>query len=612
MAFFVDTNLTFCQFYDKISVVKGDIMNKNMYPSDIKPWKKYYENFEENFVVPQESAFMLLEKSANKMPNNIAINYMNFKLTFKKYIDKIINEASSLKKLGVKKGEIVPVFLPNIPEARTTIYALNIIGAIAYPINPLLPPKEFEKILIENNVKNLFMFNMFYQKYMLAIQNSSVENVIMTYGTDMIPKYILKFKNIFDFLKKENRNTFIPDSVISWDEFIISKSNENIKPIFEKNQTSVIIGTSGTTGTPKGVCLTNENLNSMALEHLNGSLNFKPGDKMLDILIPSIGYGLSVMHYEGVCGLETILIPTLQSDIYPLLKKYKPDHFAGGPIHYENLVSYHENDPIIYGKNFVSGGASLPKTIEKKLNKIKEDDTFEEKNIFVRQGLGCTENGGASTYAKKGAYKPYGVGIPLLYETVGIFKPGTDVELGFNTDGEICINGPTVMKEYLNNEEETNKVLKKHNDGKIWLHTADIGYMDEDGQIFIKDRIKNIFARRGFNVHPNTVADFISSLPIVEKAFVMGINHPDEQTVPVAFVKLKEEMPLKEAENIINENCYQFLEETSIPYEIVFVSDLPLNLGGKVDTKKLLELSQIDYFKNKEKSFSRVLNIPKY
>ena len=612
MAFFVDTNLTFCQFYDKISVVKGDKMNKNMYPSNIKPWKKYYENFEENFVVPQESAFMLLEKSANKMPNNIAINYMNFKLTFKKYIDKIINEASSLKKLGVKKGEIVPVFLPNIPEARTTIYALNIVGAIAYPINPLLPPKEFEKILIENNVKNLFMFNMFYQKYMLAIQNSSVENVIMTYGTDMIPKYILKFKNILDNLKKGKRNTLIPDSVISWDEFIISKSKENIKPIYEKNQTSVIIGTSGTTGTPKGVCLTNENLNSMALEHLNGSLNFKPGDKMLDILIPSIGYGLSVMHYEGVCGLETILIPTLQSDIYPLLKKYKPDHFAGGPIHYENLVSYHENDPIIYGKNFVSGGASLPKTIEKKLNKIKEDDTFEEKNIFVRQGLGCTENGGASTYAKKGAYKPYGVGIPLLYETVGIFKPGTDVELGFNTDGEICINGPTVMKEYLNNEEETNKVLKKHNDGKIWLHTADIGYMDEDGQIFIKDRIKNIFARRGFNVHPNTVADFISSLPIVEKAFVMGINHPDEQMVPVAFIKLKEEMPLKEAENIINENCYQFLEETSIPYEIVFVSDLPLNLGGKVDTKKLLELSQIDYFKNKEKSFSRVLNIPKY
>lgn len=587
-------------------------MNKNMYPSDIKPWKKYYENFEENFVVPQESAFMLLEKSANKMPNNIAINYMNFKLTFKKYIDKIINEASSLKKLGVKKGEIVPVFLPNIPEARTTIYALNIIGAIAYPINPLLPPKEFEKLLIENNVKNLFMFNMFYQKYMLAIQNSSVENVIMTYGTDMIPKYILKFKNILDCLKKENRNTLIPDSVISWDEFIISKSNENIKPIFEKNQTSVIIGTSGTTGTPKGVCLTNENLNSMALEHLNGSLNFKPGDKMLDILIPSIGYGLSVMHYEGVCGLETILIPTLQSDIYPMLKKYKPDHFAGGPIHYDTLVSYHENDPLIYGKNYVSGGASLPKKTEKILNKIGENDTFEEKNIFVRQGLGCTENGGASTYAKKGAYKPYGVGIPLIYETVGIFKPGTDVELGFNTDGEICINGPTVMKEYLNNEEETNEVLKKHKDGKIWLHTADIGYMDEDGQIFIKDRIKNIFARRGFNVHPNTVADFISSLPIVEKAFVMGINHPDEQMVPVAFIKLKEEMPLKEAENIINENCYQFLEETSIPYEIVFVSDLPLNLGGKVDTKKLLELSQIDYFKNKEKSFSRILNVPKY
>ena len=525
-------------------------MNKNMYPSDIKPWKKYYENFEENFVVPQESAFMLLEKSANKMPNNIAINYMNFKLTFKKYIDKIINEASSLKKLGVKKGEIVPVFLPNIPEARTTIYALNIIGAIAYPINPLLPPKEFEKLLIENNVKNLFMFNMFYQKYMLAIQNSSVENVIMTYGTDMIPKYILKFKNIFDCLKKENRNTFIPDSVISWDEFIISKSNENIKPIFENNQTSVIIGTSGTTGTPKGVCLTNENLNSMALEHLNGSLNFKPGDKMLDILIPSIGYGLSVMHYEGVCGLETILIPTLQSDIYPLLKKYKPDHFAGGPIHYETLVSHHENDPLIYGKNFVSGGASLPKSTEKKLNQISEDGTFEEKNIFVRQGLGCTENGGASTYAKKGAYKPYGVGIPLLYETVGIFKPGTDDELDFNTDGEICINGPTVMKKYLNNEEETNKVLK---DG--WFYTGDLAYIDKDGFIFITGRQKNVIVlKNGKNIYPEELEALIGNMSYVKECMVYGKEKDDDLVVSAKIVYdpdyMKEKFQKTEEEDI--------------------------------------------------------------
>ena len=587
-------------------------MNKTEYPSNIKPWKKYYENFDENFVVPEETIFMMLEKNAKKMPNNIAINYMNFKLSFKKYIEKIVNEANSLKKLGVKKGEIVPVFLPNIPEARITIYALNIIGAIAYPINPLLPPKEFEKILQDNDVKNVFIFNLFYEKYLPAIKNSSVDNVIMTYGTDLIPKYVLKFKNLLDTLKGKNEKNLIPDSVISWDDFISSKGMEKIIPVYEKDVASVIIGTSGTTGTPKGVCLTNENLNSIALEHLNGSLNFKPGDKMLDILMPSIGYGLSVMHYEGVCGLETVLIPTLHSDIYPLLKKYKPEHFTGGPIHYETLVSQHENDDLIYGKNYVSGGATLPKNIEKKLNKINDDGSYNEENVFVRQGLGCTENGGASTYAKKGAYKPYGVGIPLLYETIGIFKPGTDEELGFNTDGEICISGPTVMKEYLNNESESNKVLKVHSDGKKWLHTADIGYMDEDGQIFIKDRIKNLFARRGFNVHPNSITDFISSLPIVEKAFVMGVSHPEEQMVPVAFVKLKENVSLKDAENIINESCYQFLEETSIPYEIVFVSDLPLNLGGKVNAKKLLELSEIDYFKNKDKSLKRVLNIPKY
>ena len=228
------------------------------------------------------------------------------------------------------------------------------------------------------------------------------------------------------------------------------------------------------------------------------------------------------VHYlppEGASGKGA----TLQSDIYPLLKKYKPDHFAGGPIHYENLVSHHENDPLIYGKNFVSGGASLPKSTEKKLNQINEDGTFDEKNIFVRQGLGCTENGGASTYAKKGAYKPYGVGIPLLYETVGIFKPGTDVELGFNTDGEICINGSTVMKEYFNNEEETNKVLK---DG--WFYTGDLAYKDKDGFIFLTGRQKDmIVLKNGKKVFPEELEILINRLDEVEECFVYGL--PDAQ-----------------------------------------------------------------------------------
>lgn len=586
-------------------------MEKNEYPSIIKPWKKFYSNFDENFVAPEKSMFMLLEENAKLREDNIAINYLNFKMTFKKYIEKIKHEANCLKSLGVKKGDIVPVFLPNIPEARTTIYALNLIGAISYPINPLISPKDFENILVKNDVKNIFMFNMFYSKYENVIKRANVDNVILTFGTDLIPKYILKIKNLMDTIKKNN-STFISDSILSWDEFINQKKTSYIKPFFEKDSTSVIIGTSGTTGTSKGVCLTNENLNSIALEHLYGDMNFKPSDKMLDILIPSIGYGLSVMHYEGVCGLETILIPTLQSDIYPLLKKYKPDHFTGGPIHYETLLNKHGINNLIYGKNFVSGGANLPENIEKTLNKINDDGTFDENKIFVRQGLGCTENGGASTYLKKGTYKPYSVGIPLLYNTIGIFKPGTDEELSFNEDGEICVNGPTVMKGYLNNEKETNIVLKRHKDGKIWLHTMDIGYMDEDGRIFLKDRIKNIFMRKGFNVHPNSISNFISSLDIVDSTYVMGISHPDEQMVPVAFVKLKEDMDLTTAEDIINNNCSLFLEETSIPYEIVFVSDFPRNLGGKIDNKKLLEISGIDYYKSKEKCLKRIINISKF
>ena len=340
----------------------------------------------------------------------------------------------------------------------------------------------------------------------------------------------------------------------------------------------------------------------MALQHYVGDMNFEQGDKLLDILIQSIGYGIAVAHYSGVCGLESILIPELVSNVLPLLEKYKVSHFTGGPVHYEEILKeYKKNGKKVYNKvkNMVSGGASLSKELEISLNNIDKVNPHinDEKNVIVRQGLGCTENGGAATYAKKTAYKFGGVGIPLPLENMGIFKPGTSEELQYNEEGEICISGPTVMKEYLNNKEETKKVLKIHKDGKVWLHTSDLGRIDEDGQVYIIDRMKDIFMRKGFNVYPSKINDFISSIDIVDTCETIGVSHPNEQTVPVTFIKLKtNDCDIDKAKKYILEKSFENLEETSIPYNILFVENMPRNLGGKIDKKSLLENSEINYF----------------
>ena len=365
-----------------------------------------------------------------------------------------------------------------------------------------------------------------------------------------------------------------------------------------------MIGTSGTTGTSKGVCLTDRNLNELALGQ-EISDHYRTGDIALDILIQSIGYGISTAHSFSCIGCHTVLVPELVTDGFPnLLCQVKPDCFPGGPVHYINLAhsDQFKNGQAPLVRCSFSGGATLEKEIERTLNSA--DVGYKEKRgdiIRVRQGYGSTECGGAATANTYGAYKFGTIGIPMANVVVSIFKPGTDQELQYGEEGEICVCGPTVMKGYLNNPDETKNVLKLHSDGKVWLHQADLGWCDEDGHFYMTDRIKNIFMRTGFNVHPSKIAEFIISLPGVNDCVVVGVPHPKEQMVPVAFVVLEDtnEKETSAKERLIKE-CVQNLSETDIPMDWIFVAELPRNMGGKVDTKQLVDQSKIDYYSQTE------------
>ena len=577
------------------------------YASIDKPWLKYYNFDVDSIEIPKMSMYQMAEMFNKNRLNNTAIelrnSFNNFKkghkISYEDYFEKIKQFAKASYLLGIKIDEIVPMILPNIPESRISIYGLNFIGATPYALTPMLAPEKLERIIKENEIKNIILFSGFYNKYKNIINNNKFDNIIYVNGYESLSPIVRGLCNFRELFCKSDIDLqkINSDNIVSYKEFMKDgeKLKTDLKPYYNENHIAAIVGTSGTTGVPKGVCLTDYNLNSSAIQHISTGL-FQPEDKFLDVLLQSIAYGLAAMHYTTCGGLNSILIPELVTDkIGMLLKKVKPDHFLGGPVHCLNVLRSDEykKGEISIIKNYVSGGATLNKDIEKKLNNVSENyfENGTPSKLFVRQGLGSTENTGGGLYAVPGSYKFGGVGVPLPLENIGVFEPGTDRELPYNTPGELCICAPTVMKKYLNNLEETNKTLKVHSDGKVWLHMGDIGIIDEDGQFFHQERISGIFMRNGFNIHPNKIAEYIESLPFIKNCAVIGIEHPDEQMVPVAFISLCDKYKNENDINLIKSNiislCKNNLDDPSIPKDIVVMDELPLNLGGKIELDKL-------------------------
>ena len=579
------------------------------YPSVDKPWLQYYNYDFENTNIPDKSMYQMAYDSNKNNMNSSALELRTsnngFKkgvvITYNEYFKKIKQAAKAFKKLGVKEKEIVPIILPNLPESRIIIYALNMIGAIVYPINFMLSSNDLKNIIDDNKISNIIIFDGFYGKYQDTIDDSQIKNVIHVNGLESLPGIIKKAIEIKN--KKNNLKLSNKKNNLTYDKFIINGlNNSEVVPYYEKDNTAVIIGTSGTTGTPKGVCLTNEQMNAISMQHLLAGL-FEQNENFLDVLIQSIGYGMSAAHFSTCAGLNSILIPELvTNDIASLICKIKPDHFLGGPVHCINIANSNEfnENKIPKLKNFVSGGASLDKSIEKKLNNIDcnyvENKSGDE--LFVRQGFGATENGGCGTYCTKGSYACGSIGVSLPLDTVAIFELGTDKELSYGEIGEICISGPTIMKEYLNDKIETDNVLKEHSDGTKWLHIADLGYCDEHGRLYHSNRAKNIFMRNGFNVHPSKIKDFICSFPFIKECAVIGFKHSKEQMVPVAFVEFESGYDSSMQEyllNILKNKCYENLDECFIPFDWKIVQSMPHNLGGKIDEKLLKEQINLEF-----------------
>ena len=558
------------------------------------PWQAFYKDVPNHIDYPDTSMVDVIMETALKYPNYYALEYYNNKITYKELMERIIECAKSLKALGVSEGDIVSICMPNTPTALYMFYAVNMIGAISNMIHPLSSEKEIELYLNKTESKYILTIDIDYKKIMNIINNTSVTKVIVSsagYDLKGLKKF---FYNLFnaDVTKAVKRikqvflKAFKNREVIDYKKFIKRGSLYYEEYSVERHgkDTAVILYSGGTSGTPKGIMLSNLNFNALAYGAHYMCDPSKEGDSVLSIMPIFHGFGLGVcIHTPLHIGMKCILVPTFKPNkIINLIRKTKPNFFVGVPTLFEALY----NSPKIKEGEFesinciVSGGDVMDEENYKKYNEMFKKYGSTAK---IRIGYGLTEACAATCLTPTNMHRAGSIGIPFPDNIYKIVKINTTKEVKAGEDGEICICGPTVMQGYINDEEETNNTLKKHSDGKVWLHTGDVGYMDKDGFVYFKSRLKRIIVSSGYNIYPSYIELIINKHEYVANSTVIGVPDEYRGQIAKAFVVLKKEVKLTdEVKEEIKEYCEKNIAKYSMPRIFEFRKELPKTLVGKV------------------------------
>lgn len=555
-----------------------------------EPWLAYYSKEDRSIKFTTKSIYEYMTDSVGDDLDFYAINYFGARITYKEMFKHIDTISKSLESLGVKKGDVVTICMPNTPEAVEAFYAINKIGAVADMIHPLSAPNEIKTYLQQSKSRILILYDANFTKTKEVIKETNVYKTITVSVKESMPLHLaLGYDLTKGFrIKKPKYND---DDYMTWKEFLSLgysyHSSKNVK--VSSKDLAIILHSGGTTGTPKGIMINNYNFNALAQQGGVNVSDARPKDKVMTILPIFHGFGLGVVTHCPLClKVEVILIPEYDEKRFAkIIEKYRPQIIAGVPTLWEGMMNsrYYENLDLSSLKYVISGGDYLTIPMEKAMNKFLRKHGA---NISISKGYGMTESVAATAYTFDGTNEPGSIGIPMIGNSFRICDPETNEELPFGEEGEICVNGPTVMMGYFKNTEETKKVLRKHADGKVWLHTGDLGYISEDGIIYFTQRLKRVIISSGFNVYPSMMEEVIEKHPLVKRCCVIGIPHPHRIKVAKAFVVLNNNIkPTAKIKKEIRELCKKNLAAYSQPKEIEFREELPKTLYNKVDYKSL-------------------------
>ena len=554
------------------------------------PWLKYYEEegIPVNMDYPDCSMVDMVLQSAEKWPDNTAYVYYGHKVTYKNFVKKIEKAARALKNYGVKEGDRVTICMPNTPEGITMVYAVNMVGAICNMVHPLSSEKELEYYVKVADSKYVLVIDAVFDKIYRLRDTAQLERIIVVRPSDGL-----------GFLKKKLYNTLhvkkvrLPSNdnrVVLWEDFIANSYfyQGNYHEERGGEDPAVIMYSGGTTGAPKAVLLSNLNINAESLCDATMIRQVTPGATVLSILPLFHCFGLGVCIHTPLCkGMGCILIPAFSHKQFAeIIKKNAPNFIVGVPTLFEALVNTKlKKEDLKSVTAVICGGDALNQTLH---NKVNDFLMAHGSSAKIRVGYGLTEGSGAVCLSPENTFADGIIGVPFPDTDFKIIQNDTFKELLGGKEGEICISGPLVMMGYLNNDAETAQTIRVHDDGKVWLHTGDIGYLGEDGLIYFAQRLKRIIISSGYNIYPTHLESIINSHEAVLTSTVIGIDHHYKGQVPKAFIVLKPGYKAgKKLEREIRELLERNVPIYALPVAYEFRDKLPQTKIGKVAFREL-------------------------
>jgi len=548
-----------------------------------RPWfRNWPEGVPKRIDYPKFPLHALLEKSVQDFPDKPAIIFLGKKITYRELGSLVNRFATALYNLGVRKGDVVGLYLPNMPQFVIAYYGALKIGAVVTGISPLFIERELEFQLSDSEAKAIVLLDALFPRFKKIWEKTKVKFAIVA----RLGEYMPSLKAFLGKLLKKIPTAEVPPQPnVYFFKELVEKTPEQ-SPSVEINpeeDLAVLQYTGGTTGLPKGAMLTHMNLLSNAIG-CSAWLQAKRGeDTGLSVLPFFHIYGMTVaMNFTIYAGATMVLLPRF--DVVEVLKsiqKYKVTLFPGVPTMYALIVDHPEAKKynLRSVKFCISGAAPLPPEVQKKF--------MEMTGAVLVEGYGLTE---ASPVTHCNPLDPTMKTVKI--GSIGIPWPDTDAkivdvetgtkEMPVGEVGELVVKGPQVMKGYWKRPEETSEVLR---DG--WLYTGDLGKMDEDGYFYITDRKKDLIKYKGYSVYPRELEDILYEHPAVKLAAVVGKPDPLSGEIPKAFVVLREGATATE------EEIMKFVNERVAPYkairEVEFRKELPMSMVGKVLRRVLRE-----------------------
>lgn len=570
------------------------------YASIDKPWQKYYSKEAITASIPELTAYQYMVSQNEDNLSTKAIMYYGKRISYKNYIDMIDETARRLYNLGVTEGEVVTVMSVANPELEILFYALNKLGAVINLIDVRSDYKQIKKYLMEVKSSEVVVMDNFLPEFDKCMEDEDIDNIVENvitlspYNSVLFPFNVLAEKKSrkenstlyskIDEIKKKNK-------YMTWNDLMsVHKYRYPRYPRYKKNMVAALVHTGGTTGVPKTVKLSNENFNAMAIQYKSLNANYNKGDTFLNGIVPFVAYGIVVTIHMPMClGMTNIIAPILSpKEFTEFMIKYKSNHTITVPTYVEHFVHDRKADSMNWKclKNLGIGGDYFSEQSEIYVNEFLKNHGS---SSIAEKGYGMTENSSTAGVCLVGVNKTNSLGIPLPLNTYGIFERGTDKELKYGEEGEICITGPTEMLGYLDNEEEESKVIKIHSDGKKWIHSEDVGIIDEDGFLFFKGRYKRLIPHGGFKLYPSYIEGVIMKHPDIDNCCVISIPDKVYGASPEAHVVIKKDSvsELKKLKEELIKLCQDKLPSYSQPEDFIFEEDLPLTSVGKVDYKKV-------------------------